>query len=79
MTKPLSELIAESEPDWYDSGLSVRKHSYDRMKAIAVELALACEAYAYKNAHPKIIEVAPMFRKYATDALTKARSILEGG
>lgn len=40
--KPLSEILAEVEPS-YDGTINVDRQSYDKLKAIAVELAKACE------------------------------------
>lgn len=82
--KPLSELIESAEPEFidYDENCTsvCDRESYDKMKAIAIEMAKACERY---DSMINAVQLWPITRDdsvsgIAVEALSRARSLLEG-
>lgn len=73
--KPLSQLLAEVEPKFHGMFAidipAVDRASYDKLKAIAVELAKALEFYSKHHHH--LNTTAPNF---ANESITTAREML---
>lgn len=78
--KPLSELLEAVEPEFidYDENCTsvCDRESYEKMKAVAIELAKALEITEVRSMdYKKMNGSAYMIAK---ESLTRARSLLEG-